>query len=139
APHLLVLDLVVDRGEDADPQVVSTLVRREIRVLVLSAMASPPLVREILRAGVHGIAGKRDTEADIVAAVWTILGGRDWITADLAAVIATDDRRPKLSGQEERALVFYASGLSLEAVAEAIGVSTHTARTYLKRIKAKYA
>lgn len=138
-PHLLVLDLVVDRGESADPQVVRALVNAGLRVLVLSAMASPPLVREIVRAGVGGIVGKRDSEEDIVAAAWTVLGRGQWMTQELAGVIASDERRPALSDQEERALVLYASGLTLDAVAAALGVKRDTAKTYLDRVKTKYA
>lgn len=138
-PHLLVLDLVVDRGESADPQLVKALVRAGLRILVLSAMASPVQVRDILRAGVGGIVGKRDSEQDIVTAVWAVLRHREWMTPELAAVIAGDAQRPALSDQEERALVLYASGLTLEAVATSLGVKRDTAKTYLDRVKAKYA
>lgn len=138
-PHLLVLDLVVDRGESVDPAVVRALVNAGLRVLVLSAMASPPLVREIVRSGVGGIVGKRDSEEDIVAAAWTVLGRGQWMTQELAGVIASDERRPTLSDQEERALVLYASGLTLDAVASALGVKRDTAKTYLDRVKTKYA
>ena len=55
-PHLLVLDLMVERGPSANPDVVRALTRSGIKVLVLSAMASPELVRKILRAGIGGIA-----------------------------------------------------------------------------------
>ncbi|MCB0963693.1 MAG: response regulator transcription factor [Acidimicrobiales bacterium] len=138
-PHLLLLDLMVDRGPGVDPEAVRTLVRSGMRVLVLSAMASPPLVREMLRSGISGVVGKRDSEADLIAAVWTVLGRQHWMTSELAAVIAGDDRRPSLSDQEERALVLYASGLTLDAVAEALCVKPDTAKTYLRRVKAKYA
>lgn len=137
-PHLLVLDLVVDRGESVDPDTVRRLVAAGLRVLVVSAMASPPLVREILRAGVGGVVGKRDSEQDLVAAAWTVLGKGQWMTPELAAVIAADGRRPPLSDQEERALILYASGLTLDAVAHAIGVKRDTAKTYLDRVRAKY-
>jgi DNA-binding NarL/FixJ family response regulator len=138
-PHLLILDLVVDRGEDADPALVRAVTATGIRVLVLSAMASPPLVREMLRAGIAGVVGKRDSEEDIISAVWSVLGRRQWMTPELAAVIAGDENRPSLSEQEERVLVLYASGLTLEAVAAAIGVKPDTAKTYLGRVKQKYA
>lgn len=138
-PHLLVLDLLVERGTNADPDRVRALVRSGVRVLVLSAMASPELVRKILKAGVSGIAGKRDTEEDIVAAIWTSLGRGQWLTPELASVIASDVDRPKLSDQEERALVLYASGLTLEAVASALGIKQDTAKKYLSRVKNKYA
>lgn len=138
-PHLLILDLMVDRGPNAQPEVVRSLVDDGLRVLVLSAMASPPQVRDIIKAGVGGIVGKRDSEDDIVRAAWAVLGRKHWMTPDLAAVIAGDKSRPTLSDQEERALVLYASGLTLDAVADAIGVKRDTAKTYLDRVKAKYA
>ncbi|MFB9767334.1 response regulator [Nocardioides kongjuensis] len=138
-PHVVVLDLVVDRGRDADPAVVERLVRSGLRVLVLSAMASVPLVRSMIRAGVSGFVGKRDSEDDIVAAVWAVLERRQWITPELASVMAGDARRPRLSDQEERALVLYASGLTLDAVAVALGVKRDTVKKYLERVKAKYA
>jgi DNA-binding NarL/FixJ family response regulator len=138
-PHVVVLDLVVDRGRDADPVVVERLVRSGLRVLVLSAMASVPLVRSMVRAGVSGFVGKRDTEEDIIAAVWAVLRRRQWITPELASVMAGDAQRPRLSDQEERALVLYASGLTLDAVAVALGVKRDTVKKYLERVKAKYA
>lgn len=61
------------------------------------------------------------------------------MTPELATVIAGDPDRPKLSIQEERALVLYASGLTLDAVAESIGVKPDTAKQYLERVKKKYA
>lgn len=138
-PDLLVLDLLVERGPAADPDVVRVLTAAGMKVLVLSAMASPDLVRKVLRAGVGGIAGKRDSEEDLVAAMWTVLGRGQWLTPELASVIAGDEDRPRLSDQEERSLVLYASGLTLGAVAESLGVRPDTVKKYLSRVKAKYA
>lgn len=137
-PQLVILDLVVERQPDADPAMVQRLVDAGVHVLVLSAMTSPPLVREMLRVGIAGVVGKRDSEEDIIAAVWSVLGRRTWMTQELAAVIAGDQNRPRLSEQEERALVFYASGLTLAGVADALGVKRDTAKTYLDRVRAKY-
>lgn len=137
-PHLLVLDLSVDRGPSVDPDVVARLIEAGLRILVLSALASPGLVRSVIKAGVAGIVGKRDSEQDVIEAVWTVLRQGEWMTPDLAAVIAADVDRPQLSDQEERALVLYASGLTLGAVAEALGVKPESAKTYIARVKAKY-
>jgi len=138
-PHLLVLDLAVDREPDADPEVVRRLVDSGMRVLVLSAMTSPQLVRAMLLAGVGGVVGKRDAESDLVAAAWSVLQRASWVTPELAAVMAGDAERPVLSLQEERALVLYASGLTLEETARSMGVRPDTAKKYLGRVKAKYA
>jgi len=138
-PQLVLLDLLVERGPSADPDIVQRLVDDGMRVLVFSAMASPPLVRRMMKAGVSGIVGKRDSEADLLTAVHTALAGGEWITSELALAIAQDPSRPRLSPQEERALVLYASGLTVEAVASAIGVRRDTAKKYLHRVKDKYA
>ncbi|WP_370249785.1 response regulator [Nocardioides sp.] len=138
-PHLLVLDLSVDRGPDVDPEVVARLVRSGLKVIVLSAMASPALVRRVLRANVSGVVGKRDSADDLARAVRTVLMGGEWMTAEMASVIAHDPARPSLSDQEERALVLYASGLTTEAVAARIGVKRDTAKKYIDGVKRKYA
>ncbi|WP_134322104.1 response regulator transcription factor [Cumulibacter soli] len=138
-PHLLILDLVADRQANADPRVTSALVRAGLRILVLSAMTSPALVRSMLRAGVTAVVGKRDTEDDVLAAVRDALRGQQWLTPELAGIIAGDSERPPLSIQEEQTLILYASGLTLQEVADSIGVKPATAKQYLKRVKAKYA
>lgn len=138
-PHVLILDLMVERQPSVDIALVEALLTSGHRIVVLSALASPPLVRRIVQAGVTAIVGKRDTEEDILEAIHATVRGMEWITTELAAVIAGDPGRPKLSIQEERALVLYATGLSLGEVAAAMNLQPDTAKQYIDRVKAKYA
>ncbi|MGO2139918.1 MAG: response regulator [Leucobacter sp.] len=138
-PDLILLDLLVDRRPAAKPEVVRRLIREGSRVLVFSAAISPPLTRQLIRAGAHGVISKRDPEASILAAMRTVLAGGQWVSPELAEIIAHDPKRPALSDQEERALVLYASGLSLESVATSIGVKPNTVKKYLQRVRDKYA
>lgn len=137
-PHLLLLDLMVDHGPPADPAHVRRLVSDGMKVGIFSAVGSPALVRQMLRAGATGVIGKRDSVDEILRAVAHMLDGREWTSPSTAALIAQDPDRPQLSEQEERTLVLYASGLTLDAVAAAIGVQRDTAKTYLRRVKEKY-
>ena len=137
-PDLVMLDLMAERGQNATPEGVRQLVAAGCKVVVFSALASPPLVRRMIHAGVQGVIGKRDSVRSIIEALRTVLAGKQWMSPELATVIAHDPRRPKLSDQEERVLVLYASGLSLEAVAASIGVKPDTAKKYLQRLKTKY-
>lgn len=138
-PDLVLLDLMAERQPHADPELVKKLVSDGIRVLVLSAMASPPLVRRVIKAGVHGVVGKRDSEHDLFAAIRTVLSNGEWMSPELASIIRNDPRRPTLSDQEERALVLYASGVPIKTVARSIGVKDGTVKKYLQRVRAKYA
>lgn len=138
-PRLLMLDLRVDRGPVVDPEAVRALVADGVAVLVFSAMGDPDLLRAVLRAGASGVLGKRDSEANVVAAMWAVLARRRWMSRELEALRSEPLRRPVLSEQERLALVLYASGETLPAVAEALGVQLNTAKKYLSRVKRKYA
>jgi two-component system nitrate/nitrite response regulator NarL len=46
--------------------------------------------------------------------------------------------RPLFSEREHEVLTAYASGQTLESTARCLGISVETAKTYLKRVKAKY-
>ncbi|WP_425843192.1 helix-turn-helix transcriptional regulator [Agrococcus sp. TSP3-2-1] len=49
------------------------------------------------------------------------------------------DRRPRLSHSERRALAHYVQGHSTVQVAAEMGVGYETAKTFLRRVRAKYA
>lgn len=138
-PHLLVLDLMIEHQPSVDVALVKALVKAGLRIVVLSALASPPLVKSILRAGVSGVGGKRDSEEDIIDALRAAIRGEQWMTAELAVVIASDTERPRLSIQEERTLVLYASGLTVDQVGAAMNIGHETVKQYLNRVKKKYA
>lgn len=138
-PHVLILDLMVDRAPSASSALVARLVASGLRIVVLSALTSPSLVRAVAQAGVAGIVGKQQSEDDILEAVRSVLRGEEWMTPELASVIAGDAERPELSIQEERALVLYASGLTVAQVGAAMNISAETAKQYLGRVRKKYA
>lgn len=53
--------------------------------------------------------------------------------------LTASERRPRLSGGERRALALYVHGLSTVQVAQEMGVGYETAKTFLRRVRAKYA
>lgn len=138
-PNLVLLDLMVERGPNANPEAARRLVASGMRVVLFSGLASPPLARQMVQAGASGLIGKRDSESSILSAIRAILVGETWVSPELAVLIALDPNQPRLSDQEERALVLYASGLSIDSVAASIGVKPGTVKKYLQRVREKYA
>jgi DNA-binding NarL/FixJ family response regulator len=61
---------------------------------------------------------------------------KDWRPLPIGA---TNQSRPKLSHGEIDALKLYVSGLSTTDVAERMNVQYETAKTYLRRVREKYA
>lgn len=102
-------------------------------------VADEALTRRALDAGAAGWVSMADTGTYLVQAILAMRGGEARI-ADRAAVVQTvGPGVPRLSAQELRALRYYAAGLPLKSVARRIGVTEGSAKSYLDRVRAKYA
>lgn len=140
-PDLVLLDLDL-HGVAVRPDEVAEITGRGSQVLIVSAMAYPSVVRHLVSHGVAGYVPKRDsTAATLGEAIATVRRGEYWTTPALAAMLSSDNSsdRPDLSERERRALALYASGLKMTSVARRMGISQHTAKRYIDRVRAKYA
>ena len=137
---MVLLDL--DLGDGTTPgRNVATVRAAGPAVLVVSASNSPAAVRDAMRAGASGYVLKSEEAAELRKAVWAVASGMDWISPRLAYILATDDApdRPALSVQETRTLQLYATGMPIKQVARRLGISSETARQYVRRVREKYA
>lgn len=137
SPQVVILDLDL-HGRLVSVQDVEHLRVRGSRVLVVSALASPDLVRSLLRAGVTGFASKHEPTEVLIEAIAAAAAGELWTSTELAAMVERDPERPVLSEREQRALSLYASGLKLQSVARIMGVKPSTVKEYIQRVRAKY-
>jgi DNA-binding NarL/FixJ family response regulator len=112
-------------------------------VVVMSALGGDELVDRIVGAGADAFFDKSTSMAVVAARIRSLVGmdpqgspSRDGnVTAQHAEAIL----RPRLSAGEERALVLYSQGLATKEVAESMNVQFETAKTYLRRVREKYA
>ncbi len=138
-PGVVLLD--VNLGAGSDPVGVNTraFTTAGIPVLLISAFDDAPAVRAGLKSGALGFIPKRVSYDTLIEALRTAAGGELFLSVDLASMLATANDRPELSPRELDALRLYASGLKLAAVAHRMGISPHTAKEYLDRVRAKYS
>ena len=125
---------------DPDPAVnVRRLIDAGQRVVLVDGSADLSMVARSLAAGAHGYL-TRDHDAAALARMLRAVasGGTAWSPGPTRAPGAKGPGRPPLSEREHRVLMAYVSGLTLDSAARSLGISPETARTYLKRIKAKY-
>jgi DNA-binding NarL/FixJ family response regulator len=138
APGIVLLD--VDLGPGADPVAhnTSVLVAAGIPVLLISAYDDSVAIRSGIHAGALGFVPKRVTYKQLVEALDTVASDELYLSVDLAAMLASASETPDLSPRELDTLRLYASGLTLAAVAQRIGISPYTAKEYLDRVRTKY-
>ncbi|MGW4161353.1 response regulator [Streptomyces sp. NPDC004788] len=138
-PGIVLLDLLLrDGSEPADN--IRRLLRAGSRVLVISTVPDRTRVIEALRAGADGYLTKDNDLPTLVAAIKDIAAGRGAHSPELAFACAhdTSPARPRLSPREREILLDYASGMTLKSAARRAGITVHTAKDYLDRVKAKY-
>jgi len=118
--------------------------RPRLPVLVLSMYPEEQFGVRALRAGAAGYLAKQSTAVDLVTAVRTVLVGRRYLSPNLAERIAGEiglapGRAPHelLSDREFQVFRLLASGKTVTASAEALGLSVATVSTYRSRILEK--
>lgn len=139
SPHVLLLDIHLGEGSAPLNESIQSATAEGTQVLLLSATASAQTVLTGLRAGALGFVPKRASLDELLDAIRDVVRGEVHLTSDLAAMLSADEDRPALSAQELSALRLYASGLKIATVARRMGVSPHTVKEYLDRVRAKYA
>lgn len=139
---VVLMDLELGDGLPAAVK-IATLRMTGVATVVVSTSVEPALVRECISAGALGFVPKSDDASAILDAVRAAHRGETYLSASVAAALVRDDRHgvsaPKLSEQERRVLVLYASGLPMKSVARRLDVGYETAKSYLGRVREKYA
>lgn len=138
-PDVVLLDLVLRDGSGPADN-IRRLLRAGSRVLVISTVPDRSRIIESIRAGADGYLTKDNDLPTLVDAVKEVAAGRGAHSAELAFACAhdTSPARPRLSPREREILLDYASGMTLKSAARRAGITVHTAKDYLDRVKAKY-
>ena len=133
--------LDVDLGPDGAPVEESTrvLIESGSGVLLVSAFEDARAIRLGLGAGALGFVPKRVSFDVLQEALATVAGQELYLSVDLASILAAAVETPDLSPRELDALRLYAAGMSMAAVGRKMGISPHTAKEYLDRVRRKYA
>ena len=113
------------------------------KVIVLSSLDTRESRERALAAGAAAFLSKSLPMREVMDAARTVMGlelgpsyQRDWRPLPVGA---TQQTRPKLSAGEVVALKLYVSGFSTVEVASQMNVQYETAKTYLRRVREKYA
>jgi DNA-binding NarL/FixJ family response regulator len=113
------------------------------KVIVLSSLDSRESQQRALDAGAATFLSKAMPMHDVMDAAREVMGvdvadsvKKDWRPLPAGA---SQHSRPKLSAGEVVALKLYVSGFSTVEVASQMNVQYETAKTYLRRVREKYA
>lgn len=113
------------------------------KVIVLSSLDTREAQQRALDAGAAAFLSKSLPMREVMDAARSIMGvepgedlQKDWRPLPVGAANQT---KPRLSQGEVEAFKLYVSGLSTSEVAREMNVQYETAKTYLRRVREKYA
>ena len=145
-PDVLVVDIsmpklngmeVVRRVKEENPK---------LGVLVLTMHEEEEYVIHLVKAGADGYLLKDTAGADLIAAVKSIHGGRDYFSPQAAEILADQYRRPaavnedpygSLTPREREVFHLIVEGLTTKEVARELDISVKTAENHRARILEK--
>jgi len=113
------------------------------KVIVMSGLDTVEARERALDAGASAFLSKELSMTEMMDEARRVMGVQrdlyprtDWRPLPSGAMVRI---RPKLSAGETEALKLYVSGLSTTEVAQRMNVQYETAKTYLRRVREKYA
>lgn len=135
-PDVAVLDVRMPElnGIEATRQIRQRALKTQ--VLVLTALDSDSLVRDLLHAGALGYLLKTDAARDLVVAVRLVASGRPFFTSTVANIVlrgylaSSGGTLDALTSRERETVQLLAEGRSNKEVAMALGISVKTAETH---------
>ncbi len=124
-----------------------TLIRKvkrkypSLKILVLSMHDEAHLVKEILKEGVEGYIIKKDSDKELLDAIYSIRSGKTYLSSDINKILIRGlngaDEPKLLTAREREVLKLIAREFTNKQIAEELFISERTVETHRKNILRK--
>jgi DNA-binding NarL/FixJ family response regulator len=139
-PDVVLLDLLLPRGNgiDAIPEIAR--VAPDARVIIISSQTAPSSVRRALEAGAAGYLPKRASDRELVTAIEQVSSGSRYVDPEVGATLVVDNvssALEDLSARERDVLQLLALGYTNQEIGKNLYISVRTVDTHRAHILRK--
>jgi len=147
-PDVVVMDIAMPNlnGIEATRQIVAN--GAAVSIVVLSMHSDEEYVLRALKAGARGYLLKESAEADLIAAVRAVIGGKSFFSPAVSRLLVEDyvrqlqdrdieDSYELLTTRERETLQLVAEGKSNKDIANLLNLSVYTVETHRSNIMEK--
>jgi DNA-binding NarL/FixJ family response regulator len=139
-PTVALLDLVLPPADLVEVVRRAASLSPETAVILYTGSVESESVVQALDAGARGFVLKEAPLEELLRAVKIVAGGEVYVDPALGATLiraGSGTKHPSLSAREREILRLLSDGRSNKEIAEALGISPDTVRTYVRRAMAK--
>jgi DNA-binding NarL/FixJ family response regulator len=139
-PTVALLDLVLPPADLVEVVRRAASLSPETAVILYTGSVESESVVQALDAGARGFVLKEAPLEELLRAVKIVAGGEVYVDPALGATLiraGSGTKHPSLSAREREILRLLSNGRSNKEIAEALGISPDTVRTYVRRAMAK--
>lgn len=140
-PDIVILDVIMPLLNGIDAARLILQASPETRVMIFTEYHTDHMIEKALQAGARGYVLKTDAEADLVAAVKALMGGRTFFTSEASEFLVERLRRENagnlatsLTPREAEVVQLLAEGKSNKEAASVLGISARTVENHRAQI-----
>lgn len=114
-------------------------VSRNIKVIVVSSLASPYLLNDLLKYTPDGIISKTANADEVIDCIHDIAENKNYISPEIKKILDNSEEEAIIpfTAREIELLQYFAKGLSINEAAEELGLSRHTIAAHRRKMMAK--
>jgi DNA-binding NarL/FixJ family response regulator len=131
---VMLLDLRMPGMNGIDTLNAISRAKINTRTIILTSFETDEDIYRSVQAGAQGYLLKDAPQADVVAAIRTVFGGRRYFPHHIAERLAERMLRTNLTGRELEVLGMLARGLTNKEIGRALEISGNTVRNHVNNI-----
>ncbi|WP_263384705.1 response regulator [Granulicella arctica] len=149
-PDIAILDFSMPRMNGPDAAAIIAKQVPEMGVIVLTMHDSEDVIRQVLRAGAHGMVLKSDADRNLLSAVEAVAAKRHFFTSRVSEMLLSEYMKATtvpeskrgahaapLTPREREVLRLLADGMTSKEVAAKLAISTRTVESHRVNINRK--
>ena len=136
-PDVIIMDLMMPKMDGVEATRRVRDAAPSTKVLILTTFGDSADVARAIQAGASGALVKDADDDELISAIRTVASGGQAFSAEIQAMVESEPKPPEFSPRQQEVFKSLIRGLTSEAIAANLGISTDAVKQHLDAIRRK--